>query len=100
MTMIANSHSVIEYSIKEYIEEKEKWLLYTRKRNEAEKEYNKLLSGFNGEDRNYSLTQADKIYNTYREMLDYEEQSKIAQVRFTEAEDKLKEIGRVLFEAT
>ena len=40
------------------------------------------------------------IYSAYREMLINEEQSKIAETRFIEAEAKLKEIGRILFNAS
>ena len=98
--MIADSNSEIEKTIKDYIELQEISRLYGKKRNDLEKEYNKLLTVHNGEGKNYSLEQADKIYKVYCEMITCEEQLKIASDSFNEAEDKLKEIGRVLFEAT
>jgi hypothetical protein len=97
--MISNSASV-ENLIKEYIEYKEKSSLYGRKRLDSEKEYNKLLTRYNGEAKHYSLDQADKIYRAYLEMVAHGEESSLAQARFTEAEEKLREIGRILFEAT
>ncbi|HKB45151.1 MAG TPA: hypothetical protein VKC90_12205 [Chitinophagaceae bacterium] len=98
--MIADSNSEIEKTIKDYIELQEISRLYAKKRNDLEKEYNKLLTIYNGEGKNYSLDQADKIYKVYCEMITCEEQVKIASDSFNEAENKLKEIGRILFEAT
>ena len=48
----------------------------------------------------YSLDQADKIYSVYCEMISCEQQLKVASDSFNEAENKLKEIGRILYEAT
>jgi hypothetical protein len=98
--MTVNYNSEIEKTIKDYIELQEMSRLYTKKKNDLEKEYNKLLTNSNGEEKNYNLEQADKIYKTYREMIACEEQSKIADESFNEAEIKLKEIGRILYEAT
>ena len=98
--MIANSNSEIEKTIKDYIELQEISRLYAKKRNDLEKEYNKLLTDHNGEAKNYNLKQADKIYRVYCEMISCEEQSKIAGDSFSEAENKLREIGRILYEAT
>jgi hypothetical protein len=98
--MIVNYNSEIEKTIKDYIELEEVSRLYAKKRNDLEKEYNKLLTNSNGEEKNYNLDQADKIYKTYCEMIACEEQSKIASDSFNEAENKLKEIGRILYEAT
>jgi hypothetical protein len=98
--MIDNPNSEIEKTIKDYLELQEVSRLYTKKRNDLEKEYNKLLTNCNGEEKNYNLDQADKIYKIYCEMISCEEQSKIASDSFNEAENKLKEIGRILYEAT
>ena len=98
--MIADSNSEIEKTIKDYIELREMSRLYAKKRNDLEKEYNKLLTNYNGEEKNYSLDQADKIYTVYCEMISCEEKLKIAGDSFNEAENKLKEIGRILYEAT
>ena len=98
--MIINSHSEIEKTIKDYIELQEMSRMYAKKRNDLEKEYNKLLTVHNGEAKNFNLDQADKIYKVYCEMISCEEQSKIASDSFYEAENKLKEIGRILYEAT
>jgi len=98
--MINNPNSEIEKTIKDYLELQEVSRLYTKKRNDLEKEYNKLLTNCNGEEKNYNLDQADKIYKIYCEMISCEEQSKIASDSFNEAENKLKEIGRILYEAT
>jgi hypothetical protein len=99
--MITNhNNSEIEKIIKDYIELQEMSRLYSKKRSDLEKEYNKLLTNANGEEKNYSLEQADKIYQTYCDMLACEQQSKIANDSFIEAENKLREIGRILYEAT
>ncbi len=98
--MITNPSSEIEKTIKDYIELQEISRVYAKKRNDLEKEYNKLLTNCNGEAKNYNLDQADKIYKTYCEMISCEEQLKIASDSFNEAENKLKEIGRILYEAT
>jgi len=98
--MMTNPNSAVEKTIQDYIELREISRLYNKKRNDLEKEYNKLLSNYNGEEKNYSLDQADKIYAVYGEMISYEEQLKITNESFNEAENKLKEIGRILLEAT
>jgi hypothetical protein len=98
--MTINHNSEIEKIIKDYIELQEMSRLYAKKKIDLEKEYNKLLTNSNGEEKNYNLDQADKIYKTYCEMIACEEQSKIASDSFNEAENKLKEIGRILYEAT
>jgi len=98
--MIANSRSEVEKTIQDYIVLQEMFRLYAKKRNDLEKEYNKLLANYNEGENNYSLDQADKIYNVYREMISCEEQSKIANDNFGEAENELKKIGQILYEAT
>lgn len=98
--MIANSNSDVEKTIKDYIVLQEMFRLYTKKRNDLEKEYNKLLTNYNDGEKNYSMDQADRIYQVYREMLSCEEQSKIANDNFLEAENELKKIGQILYEAT
>lgn len=98
--MMTNNTSEIEKIIKDYIELQEMARLYGKKKNDLEKEYNKLLTNSNGEEKNYNLAQADEIYKTYCEMIACEEQSKIASESFNEAENKLKEIGRILYDAT
>ena len=95
-----NNNSGIEKTIRDYIELQEISRHYAKKRNDLEKEYNKLLTNFSGEEKNYNLEQADKIYSTYFEMIACEEQSRISTESFTEAEGKLKDIGRILYEAT
>jgi phage terminase large subunit GpA-like protein len=97
---MADTNSKIEKTITDYIELQEMSRVYAKKRNDLEKEYNKLLTVYNGEGKNYDLDQADRIYQVYSEMISYEEKLKIAGDSFNEAENKLKEIGRILFEAT
>jgi hypothetical protein len=98
--MTATSGSAIENIIKNYIETKERSLGLTKKRNDLEKEYNKLLTLYGGEDKNFNLEQADKIYEAYQEMIVTGEEAKIAEARFSETEEKLNELGAILFEAT
>lgn len=95
-----NHGTSIETIIKDYIENKERSLSCTKKRNDLEKEYNKLLALYGGESKHYSLEQADKIYTTYCQMIVSSEEAKIAEAKFSEAEIKLNELGRILFEAT
>lgn len=90
----------VETIIKEYIEHRERSQFYGKKKLDAEKEYNKLLAKFNGEENHYSLEQANTIYNAYLDMIINGEQSTIAKASFAEAEEKLLEVGKVLFEAT
>lgn len=98
--MQENNNSTISKILSDYIELTEMSRVYGRKQNELEKEYNRLLTEYNGEAKHYSLEQADKIYNVYREMLDYEEKAKIATESFCQAENKLIEIGQILYEST
>jgi hypothetical protein len=90
----------IENIIREYLESKEKSIVYGKKRLDSEKEYNRLLTKYDGEAKHYSLDQADLIYKTYLEMIANGRESELAQARFVEAEDKLREVGQILFEAT
>jgi hypothetical protein len=98
--MLTTGNSAIENIIRSYIEDKERSLRCAKKRNDQEKEYNKLLTIYNGEAKNYDLDQADKIYEAYQEMLVSAEEAKIAEARFAKSEEKLQELGTILFEAT
>lgn len=98
--MINNAGSLVEKIIRDYIDYKEKSILFGKKKIDSEKEYNKLLTTYDGEAKHYSLDQADKIYQAYLEMIANGEELTRAQTHFTEAEDKLREVGQVLFEAT
>ncbi len=98
--MQENNHSTIAKIITDYVELTEMSRIYGRKQMELEKEYNRLLTEYNGEAKNYSLEQADKIYKVYKEMLDYEEKAKVATDSVRQAENELKQIGQVLFEST
>lgn len=53
MTLLA--YSSVENIIKEYLEHKDRSIQFGKKRMDAEKEYNKLLTKYNGESKNYSL---------------------------------------------
>ena len=97
---MTQSVPTIENIIREYLESKEKSIVYGKKRLDSEKEYNRLLTKYDGEAKHYSLDQADLIYRTYREMIAHGQESELAQARFTEAEEKLREVGQILFEAT
>jgi hypothetical protein len=97
---MATPVSAIERIIKDYIEHKEKSILSSKKRIDLEKEYNKLLTLYGGETKNFNLEQADNIYKVYLEMIVAGEEAKISQGKFDEAEEKLKELGSILFEAT
>lgn len=94
------ANSDVEKTIKDYIVLQEMFRLYAKKRNDLEKEYNKLLTNYNDGEKNYSLEQADQIYKVYCDMLSCEEQSKIADENFNEAENELKKIGGVLYEGS
>ncbi|MEO8405155.1 MAG: hypothetical protein ABI480_11180 [Chitinophagaceae bacterium] len=98
--MFATSVTEIETMIKNYIEHKEKSMVYGKKRLDAEKEYNKLLTKYDGEAKHYSLEQANNIYKAYLEMIANGEESELAKSKFAEAEEKLREVGQILFEAT
>jgi hypothetical protein len=90
----------VENIIREYIENKERSFVYGKKKIDAEKEYNRLLTKYNGESKTYSLEQANKIYKAYHDMITFGEEAVAAQSRFLESEEKLREIGRILFEAS
>ena len=92
--------SEVEKLIVDYIEQHQKSLYHHKKKTDAEKEYNKLLTISGGEDKRFSLNEADKIYKAYQEILTNEEQYKLAEARFEESYAKLKELGRVLFHAS
>lgn len=98
--MITDPTCLVEMIIKDYMEQKEKSLYFHKKKNDAEKEYNKLLVTYGGEIKNFTLEQADRIYKAYRDMQLNEEEAKKAEADFEETELKLKEIGRILFHAT
>jgi regulator of protease activity HflC (stomatin/prohibitin superfamily) len=97
--MIAQA-STIEQLIRDYIEQKERSMYYGKKRLDAEKEYNKLLTHYDGEAKHYTLEQADKIYKAYLEMIANGEESSKAHALFEEIAEKLREVGQILFEAT
>jgi len=98
--MIMNSVSEVEKIIQEYIEQKQKSLQYHKRKNDAEKEYNKLLVSCGGEEKNFSLEEANKIYGAFKEMQVNEELLKDAEDKFNEADEKLKELGSILFHAS
>ena len=98
--MITNAVSEVEKIIRDYIELRQKSNYCHKKKTDAEKEYNKLLVTFGGETKNFSLEEANKIYNAYREMQVNEEHLKIAECKFNEADEKLTELGHILFHAT
>ena len=95
-----NTGSEVEKIIRDYIEQQRKSQYYHRKKNDAEKEYNKLLVNFGGEAKNFSLEEANKIYQAFREIQINEEQLKSAEDKFNDADEKLKELGHILFHAT
>lgn len=95
-----NTGSEVEKIIRDYIEQQRKSQYYHRKKNDAEKEYNKLLVNFGGEAKNFSLEEANKIYQAFREIQINEEQLKSAEDKFNAADEKLKELGHILFHAT
>jgi len=95
-----NAGSEVEKIIQDYIEHKQKSHYYHKKKNDAEKEYNKLLVNCGGEDKNFSLEEANKIYRAFKEMQTNEDYLKSAQEKFSEADEKLKELGSILFHAS
>jgi hypothetical protein len=95
-----NTGSEVEKIISDYIEQKQKSQYYHRKKSDAEKEYNKLLVNFGGEAKNFSLEEANKIYHAFREIQINEEKLKSAEDKFNDADEKLKELGHILFHAT
>ena len=98
--MIMNAVSEVEKIIQDYIEQKQKSHYYHKKKNDAEKEYNKLLVSCGGEVKNFSLEEANKIYRAFKEMQVNEEHLKNAEDKFNEANEKLKELGSILFHAS
>lgn len=98
--MIGTTKSEVAIIISDYLESRQNYLSFHKKRNDAEKEYNKLLVTSGGQDKNFTLDQAEKIYAVYREMLTNDEYSKAAEEKFQESERKLKELGQILFYAT
>ena len=98
--MIMNSFSEVEKIIQDYIEQKQKSHYYHKRKNDAEKEYNKLLVSYGGEEKNFSLEEASKIYQAFKEMQVNEEYLKKAEDKFNEADEKLKELGSILFHAS
>jgi hypothetical protein len=78
--MFTDSVSEVGKLIQDYLEQRQKSWYYHKKKTDAEKEYNKLLVNAGGEDKNFSLDQAE--------------------AKFNESDEKLKELGRILFRAT
>ena len=100
MNSVVTNASEVEKLIVDYIEQQQKSLYHHKKKNDAEKEYNKLLAISGGEEKNFSLNEANDIYKAYQEMISNEEQSKMAESKFNESYEKLKELGQVLFYAS
>ena len=100
MNISVTNGSEVEKLIVDYIEQQQRSLYHQRKKIDAEKEYNKLLTIFGGEEKNFSLEEADKIYKAHQEILVNEEKSKLAEAKFNESYEKLRELGRVLFHAS
>jgi len=98
--MFPTAGSEIEKIIIDYIEQRQKHLYHHNKKTDAEKEYNKLLAISGGQEKQFSLEQADKIYKAYQDILINEEQSKSAEAKFNETYAKLKELGRILSHAS
>jgi len=92
--------SEVEKLIVDYIGQQQKSLYHHKKKTDAEKEYNKLLTISGGEEKRFSLDEADKIYKAYQEILVNEEQYKLEETKCEESYAKLKELGRVLFYAS
>ena len=86
--------------ITDYVEQKQLSLHYHKKKSDAEKEYNKLLAVSGGEGKNFSLDEANRIYRAYNEMQLNEEQSRVAEEKFNEVDEKMKELGQILFHGT
>jgi len=97
--MIVKPGSEVEKMIFDFIEQRQLSLHHHKKKSDAEKEYNKLLANSGGEEKNFSLDQADKIYKAYQEILINEEQSKLAEDKYNQSYEKLKDLGRILFYA-
>ena len=87
----------VEKLIIDYMEQKQRSLYHHKKKTDAEKEYNKLLAISGGEGKNFSITEAERIYKAYRDMQVNEEQSKLAEEKYDEVYRELQELGRILF---
>jgi hypothetical protein len=98
--MTENTSSGVGKLITDYIVLTEMSRHYGKKQVDLEKEYNRLLNHYNGEVKNYSLGQADKIYLTYTDMKSYADKSRVASENLIDAEKKLQELGKILFEST
>lgn len=98
--MSMNNGCDVSEIISGYIGYKQKSLYYHKKKNDAEKEYNKLLSISGGETKTFSLDEANNIYKAYQEMLKNEDYLKIAEEEFNKADERLKELGQILFHGT
>ena len=98
--MSIHAVSEVEKIIQEYIEQKQKSHYYHKRKNDAEKEYNKLLVSCGGEEKNFSLEEANKIYHAFKEKQVNEDLLKNAEDKFNEADEKLKELGSILFQAS
>ena len=100
MNITVTNTSEVEKLIVDYIEQQQKSFYHNRKKTDAEKEYNKLLTIYGGEEKDFSLEEAEKIYKAYKQILVNEEQLKLAETKFNESYERLKELGRVLFHAS
>ena len=98
--MITNTGSEIEKIIQDYIEQQRRSHYYHKKKTDAEKEYNKLLVSSGGETKSFSLEEANNIYKAFKEIEINEENLKEAENKFNEADEKMKELGNILFHAT
>ena len=98
--MITQKGSEVEKMIQDYVEQQQRSHYYHKKKNDAEKEYNKLLVSLGGEEKQFSIEEANRVYNAFREMEINEEKLKTAEDKFNAADEKLKELGRILFRAT
>ena len=95
-----NTVSEVEKIIQDYIGQKQKSHYYHKRKNDAEKEYNKLLVSYGGEEKNFSLEEANNIYRAFKEMQVNEDLLRNAENKFNEADEKLKELGSILFHAS
>jgi len=95
--MALTNGSQVAGVIKDYLDYRQQSQFYHKKKNDAEKEYNKLLVTTQGEIENITLEQAERIYTAYDDMKTNEEEAVLADRRFREADEKLKEIGQILF---
>ena len=98
--MITKNVLEIEKIIQDYVEQQRKYNYYHNKKADAEKEYNKLLVSSGGETKKFSLEEANKIYKAFKEIQVNEEYLKEAENKFNDADEKMKEIGDILFHAT